>query len=155
MKSIVPSTLLLSSSEIELHYKRPLMDSMYLISNPEDADTILRTYIRPEEIDLCEHFWVILMTTSNRVLSISKVASGTTVGVQTNLKYIFQLILKTNAAHVVLVHNHPGGNLKVSASDIKETKKFLRLAKLMDVTLLDHIIITSESFSSFATEGLL
>ena len=155
MKTQQLSTVLLSSAEIELHYKRPLFDFMYALCCAEDADTLLRTYVNPQQLDLREHFWVILMTNANRVISVCEVASGTTLGVQTNMKYIFQLILKTNAVNVILAHSHPGGNLNASARDIKETKKFLRLAKLMDVTLLDHIIITSESFSSFATEGLL
>lgn len=155
MKPLVPSTLVLSSCEIELHYKRPFFDSMYAICNPEDADTVLRMFVNSKQLDLREHFWVILMTNANRIIGISEIASGTTLGVQTNMKYIFQLILKTNAVNIILAHSHPGGNLNASARDIKETKKFLRLAKLMDVTLLDHIIITSESFSSFATEGLL
>lgn len=155
MKPLVPSTLVLSSCEIELHYKRPLYSEMSFVGCAEDAVRLLKDYVNPHQLDLREHFWVILMTNANRVISICEVASGTTLGVQTNIKYIFQLILKTNAVNVILAHSHPSGNLKVSTRDVKETKKFLRLAKLMDITLLDHIIITSESFSSFATEGLL
>lgn len=155
MKPILLSTELFSSSEIELHYTRPLYSKMCFVGCAEDAVRLLKSYVNPNQLDLREHFWVILMTNANRVISICEVASGTTLGVQTNIKYILQLVLLTNAVNVILSHSHPSGNLKVSARDIKETKKFLRLAKLMDITLLDHIIITSESFSSFATEELL
>ena len=97
MKTL-PSTELLGSSQIEIHYQRPHLQEMYHISCAEDADTILRKYINPQQLDLRECFWVILLTNANRILAISKVATGTTRGVQTNLKYIFQLALLTNAS---------------------------------------------------------
>jgi len=152
MKKLL-STELLGSSKIEIHYKRPHVLEMHHITCAEDVDTILRKYINPQQLDLRECFWVILLTNANRVLAISKVATGTSRGVQTNLKYIFQLALLTNASAIIVAHNHPSGNLNFSKRDISETKKLQRLAKLMDVTLLDHIIITSESFVSFAQEG--
>lgn len=152
MKTL-PSTELLGSSKIEIHYKRPHLNQMYHISCAEDADTILRKCINPQQLDLRESFWVILLTNANRVLATSEVATGTSRGVQTNPKYIFQLALLTNASAIIVAHNHPSGNLTISLRDKKETKKLQRLAKLMDITLLDHIIITSESFVSFAQEG--
>ena len=154
MKTL-PSTELLGSSQIEIHYKRPHLNQMHHISSAEGADTILRKYIKPKQLDLRECFWVILLTNGNRVLAISEVATGTSRGVQTNPKYIFQLALLTNASAIIVAHNHPSGNLNFSKRDISETKKLQRLAKLMDVTLLDHIIITSESFVSFVEEGEL
>jgi len=152
MKTL-PSTELLGSSQIEIHYQRPHLQEMYHISCAEDADTILRKYINPQQLDLRECFWVILLSNANRVLAISEVATGSTRGVQTNLKYIFQLALLTNASAIIVAHNHPSGNLDFSKRDVSETKKIKRLATLMDITLLDHIIITSESFVSFAQEG--
>lgn len=155
MKPTLPSIALYSSSEITLHYKRPLFSTMEHIACAQDAEALLRQYIEPKQLDLREHFWVILMTQANRVISICEVASGTTIGVQINAKYILQLALLTNAVNVILSHSHPSGNLKISERDIKETKKFKRIAKLMDVTLLDHIIITSEGMTSFTIEDIL
>ena len=154
MKTL-PSTELLGSSQIEIHYKRPHLNQMHHISAAEGADTILRKYINLKQLDLRECFWVMLLTNANRVLAISEVATGTSRGVQTNPKYIFQLALLTNASAIIVAHNHPSGNLNFSKRDISETKKLQRLAKLMDITLLDHIIITSESFVSFVEEGEL
>jgi DNA repair protein RadC len=151
----LPSTELLGSSTIEIHYKRPLLQKMHCISSAKDADAILRKYISLEQLDLRECFWVILLTNSNRVLAISEVAAGTSLGVSPNPKYIMQLALLVNASAVIIAHNHPSGNLNFSDSDIKETNKLKCLAKLMDITLLDHIIITSESFTSLVQEGEL
>ncbi|MCP4181184.1 MAG: JAB domain-containing protein [bacterium] len=154
MKTL-PSTELFGSSEIEIYYKRPHLNQMHHISCAENVDEILRKYINSKQLDLRECFWVLLLTNANRVLAISEVATGTSIGVQTNPKYIFQLALLTNASAIIVAHNHPSGNLNFSKRDISETKKIKRLAKLMDITLLDHIIITSESFISFAQEGEL
>jgi DNA repair protein RadC len=155
MKPLLPSNELLGSSKIEIHYTRPHINQMHNITGAEDANNLLRKYINSNQLDLRECFWVILLTTSNRVLAISEVASGTTRGVQTNIKYIMQLALLVNASALIVAHSHPSGNLNISKSDIKETIKLKQLAQLMEITLLDHIIITSESFLSFAREGEL
>lgn len=153
MKPNVPSTTVLSSSEIELHYKRPLFSSMKHIASSEDADNILREFIYVDRIDLKEFFWVILLTCSNRVLGISEVGAGSSKGVVVNIKEILQLALLSNASAVILAHNHPSGNLNFSGSDKRLTNKLKKLTDFMEVTLLDHLIITSESYTSFADNG--
>jgi len=141
--------------EIEILFKRPLYNSTKIISNAEDAQKIIRDFLDTNKIDLKEFFLVVLLTNSNRVLGISEVAVGTTKGVMINIKEIFQLILKTNATAIILAHNHPSGKLTISDSDKKQTKRLLEIAKIMEVTVLDHIIITSESYTSFVNEGEL
>lgn len=155
MKTNLPIRIPFQTSEVRLHYKRPLFESMAHITCAEDAVHYLRQCINPEELDLRETFWVILMTNSNRILAISKVASGTTKGVQTNIKYILQLVLLSNSSSILVAHNHPSGSLNISKEDLKETKKLQHLLKQMEVSLLDHIIITSESFVSFVQEHCL
>lgn len=155
MKTNLPVRIPLSASEVELHYKRPLFDSMVHVTCAEDAVRYLKQSINTKQLDLRESFWVILMTNANRILGISEVATGTTRGVQTNIKYILQLVLLSNSSSVLASHCHPSGNLNPSKKDVSETKKLQRLLKLLEVTLLDHIIITSESFLSFAQEDLL
>lgn len=151
----LPSTELFGSSKIEIHYKRPHFSEMHHITGVDDAVKLLRKYIEPKQLDLRECFWVILMTNSSRVLGISEVAQGTTRGVLINKRYIFQLALLVNASSILLCHNHPSGNLKPSKTDLKETNKVMQLAKLHEMTLLDHIIISSESHLSFVTEDLI
>ena len=152
MKTLLPSTELLGSSQIELHYHRPKLDSMHHITKVEDAHAFLRTYMNPKQMDLRESFWVIFMTNANRVIGISNVANGTTTGVQPNARYIFQLALLTNASAIIIAHNHPSGNLSPSTSDVKETKRIRQIAKALEITVLDHIIISSESYLSMAQE---
>jgi len=155
MKTKQIVTQLLSSYEIELHYKRPLYDDMFHIQGVEEATLCFKSFIHPKRIDLKEFFLVMLLTNANRLIGISEVASGSTIGVMTNVKEIFQLALITNASAIIVCHNHPSGKLNISASDKKETAKLQKLAKLLDITLLDHIVITSEDSISFIQEGLL
>lgn len=70
-------------------------------------------------------------------------------------KVIFQVALKANASSIILCHNHPSGNLKPSENDISLTKKLKNAGNFLDLTVLDHLIITSESYYSFADENLL
>ena len=155
MKTTLPSTELLRCSKIEIHYKRAPADQMHYISNCKRADTVLRKYINCNQLDLRECFWVILLTNANRVLAVSETGQGTSTAVMSNIKYIFQLVLLTNASALILAHNHPSGKLQFSQKDIVETKKIKRLASLMEVSLLDHIIITSETYHSMFEEGEL
>jgi len=155
MKLLLPSTELLDSSLIEIHYQRPRFAEMQHITGAESTVELLRNYINPQQLDLRECFWVVLLTNANRVLGISEVATGTTRGVQTNPKYIMQLALLVNASALILAHNHPSGKLTKSERDVKETNKLKKLSNLMEITLLDHIIITSESYLSFAEQGTL
>ena len=155
MKNKLPMLHYLGSYVVELCYSRPLLSEMYNVTCAEDAEKYLRLFINPKQLDLRECFWVILMTNANRIIAISEVATGTSKGVQSNPKYIFQLAFLTNASAIIVAHSHPSGNLNISVSDIKETRKISRIAKEMDITLLDHIIITSESFVSLAQENKL
>ncbi|SDW82489.1 RadC-like JAB domain-containing protein [Lutibacter oricola] len=154
MKHPITTSLMLPY-EIEIHYKRPLFESMTPIKSAEDANHVLRSCINTDKIDLKECFWVLLLTNANRLLGISEVAVGTSTGVLINTKEILQLVLLTHANAIIVAHNHPSGKLLFSESDKKQTKRLQELAKIMEVNLLDHIIITSESFLSFANEGEL
>jgi DNA repair protein RadC len=69
---------------------------------------------------------------------------------------IFQYALKANAAQIILAHNHPSGNLKPSDADLSITKKIKEAARYLDITILDHIILSiDERNYSFAEEGVL
>ncbi|MFD2916861.1 JAB domain-containing protein [Psychroserpens luteus] len=155
MKTTLPVTQLMGCHEIEVCYKRPLFNKTMLIKSSKDADRILRSYINLKRVDLKEFFWVIPLSNANCVLGISEIGSGTIKSVSTNLHEIYQLVLLTNASGLIIAHNHPSGQLKPSETDKQITKKLTKLAELFDVTLLDHLIITSESYFSFSDNHIL
>lgn len=141
--------------EVTIHYKRPNVSVMPKIDSSKDAENVIRSIVDVSRIDHKEFFWVILLSRGNRVLGVAKTAEGSTEGVSVNLKEIFQLTIKSNAAAVILCHNHPSGNLQPSQADVSITKKVKEFAKLLDVAVLDHLIITTEGYYSFVDEGVL
>jgi len=141
-------TTLIPCAEIQLHYKRTSFEEAEHINGPEAAVHILRSYIDTNRIDLKEFFWVLLLSNANQLLGISEVAVGVTTGVIVPIREIIQLALLANATGIIACHNHPSGKLTPSEQDKRYTQKLRKAAKLFEITLLDHIIITSEGHTS-------
>lgn len=135
--------------EVEIHYKRPVLNDNLKIKSSEDSVRLLRQFIDTKRIDYKEFFWVLLLNNSNQLLGISEIAVGSTNGVTVNIKEVFQLALLTNATCIIVAHNHPSGKLKASEADKRITQKLMKASKLLDLTFLDHLIITSEDFMSY------
>ena len=142
-------------NEVSIIYKRTLYDEKMRITSSLDASNIFRKIIDENRIDYKEIFCVMLLSRANQVLGVSEIGSGSNAGVVMNTLELFQLAILCNASSIVLAHNHPSGNLVPSAQDIECTYKIKEASKLLDIKLLDHIIISSESHYSFSDEGLL
>ena len=124
----------------------------YRITSSEDVYQL----IKPELLDLLhEEFWVIAMSRANDVLKKIKVSSGGISGTVADPKIIFKQALDSNASAIILVHNHPSGNLKPSEADIRLTRKMKESGNLLELPVLDHIIFSNNEYFSFADEGLL
>jgi len=141
--------------EIEVIYKRPAISEMKDISRSSEAEEIFRIMIPEGKIDFKEFFLIALLSRCNRLLGVSNVSTGTSAGTCVNVKEILQLALKTNASAIIVCHNHPSGNIQPSESDIKLTEKIKQACKLFEIVLLDHVIISSEGYYSFADEGMI
>lgn len=102
-----------------------------------------------------EEFWVMSLSVSLSVLSIQKVGEGGFTATYVDTKRIFKTALSHSASKIMIAHNHPSGNLKPSEQDISLTKRIRDAAKIMDIGLLDHIIVTGRGYYSFADEGIL
>ncbi|MDO5969301.1 JAB domain-containing protein [Flavivirga aquimarina] len=137
-------------NEIEIYYKRPIFNQNRIVKNSKDSERLLRAFIDDKRIDYKEFFWVMLLSNANQVIGISEIAMGNTSSVPVNIKEIHQLTLLANASAIIVAHNHPSGKLSPSESDKSLTKKLKNTSKLFDVTLLDHLILTSEDFISFS-----
>lgn len=146
---------LLALHEVEIVYLGPVVDASNKITKSKDAYDILELVFDRRKINYKEMFYVLLVNRANRCIAVSQIGVGATFGVAVNIKEILQLALKTNASGVILSHNHPSGNLNPSEEDKKLTYKVKSALELMDVNLLDHLILTNSSYTSFADEGIL
>jgi DNA repair protein RadC len=140
---------------VGLVFKRPPLDDMPKISSAEDAARLFRKVFDTNTIDLKEHFWVMLLTTSNSLLGIAEVGRGSAVQTIVDVKEILLLGLLTNAQAIVIGHNHPSGSLSASESDILITGKLKKACNNHCMNLLDHIILTTEGHLSMEAEGLM
>jgi DNA repair protein RadC len=138
--------------EVEIVYKRPVLSLMQAVKYPEDIVELFRGLIPEDKIDFKEFFLVALLSRSNYVFGVSVISIGATDGTCVNVKEIFQLAIRTNCAGIILCHNHPSGNLKPSQSDINLTRRIKEACHLCEITLLDHLILTSEGHNSFIDE---
>ena len=96
---------------------------------------------------------MLLLNRANKVLGYVLLSLGGTAGTVVDPKVIFQAALKTNAHGIILCHNHPSGNLTPSSQDISLTKQLRDAGKFLEIALLDHLILTTEGYYSFADEG--
>jgi DNA repair protein RadC len=112
--------------------------------------------MKPELLDLPkEEFWVLLLNRANRLIRKEQISSGGVSGTVADPKIIFKSALEHYASSIVLVHNHPSGNLKPSQSDINLTQKMKEAGKLLEIPVLDHLIFGDNGYMSFVDDGLL
>lgn len=141
-------------SALELGRRRK--ESQYLekptITCSKDAYEV----IKPELLDLAyEVFWVLLLNRANQVIKKCQISSGGISGTVADPKIIFKVALESMCSGIILVHNHPSGNLKPSNADITLTKKVKEAGSLLEIPVLDHIIFTDKGYLSFADEGMM
>ena len=112
--------------------------------------------IAPTIVDLPhEEFWILLLNRSNQVIGRERVSKGGVAGTVVDAKIIFKTALQALASSVILCHNHPSGNLKPSQADIDITKKLKQGGVSIDISVLDHLIVSDRGYYSFADEGVI
>ena len=147
---------LLKVAEVELIYKTKVKASdRPKITCSKDAYKLLLGTWDENKIELVEQFKVLLLNRGNRVLGIYEVSTGGITGTVADLRLIFAAALKANSIYIMLSHNHPSGNLKPSRADDQMTAKFKEAGRYLDITVLDHLIVSKEGYYSYADEGVL
>lgn len=153
-KKVAPTWTKLA--EVELVYKSKVKASERpVVKDSKDCSNILREVWDENKIEMQEEFKVLFLNRSNRVIGIYEVSAGSIAGTIADPRLILAAAIKCLCACMILCHNHPSGNLKPSRADEELTTKIAEAAKYHDIKVLDHIIISSESYYSFADEGLL
>lgn len=143
-------------SEIELIYKTKVKASERpKITTSSDCYRLFLKQWDVNKLEFVEQFKVMLLSRANRVLGIYEVSTGNVSSCIADPRQIFCAAIKANASFLVACHNHPSGNLKPSKADETLTHQLVQAGIILDLKVLDHIIITPESYFSFADEGLL
>jgi DNA repair protein RadC len=142
-------------SEIHVSYKPGLISSTTTINNSQNAYEILKSLFPADTISLQEQFVVLYLNRANRVIGSYQLSKGGITGAIADVRLILSVALKTLATGLILAHNHPSGNLKPSEADIQLTQKVKDAAKLMDIEVLDHMILSSNGYFSFTDDGII
>lgn len=143
-------------AEIQLSYRQKVRPSqMPKVSASRDAYEILRRGWNEDKISLQEQFKLLVLNRAHKVLGQLELSTGGVSGTIADPKLIFAAALRANASGIIVAHNHPSGNLSPSQSDIDLTRKLTNAGKFLEIQMLDHLIITTEGYYSFADNGCL
>lgn len=108
-----------------------------------------------DDIDIYESFFLILMNVRNKPIAWAKVAQGGINEVGVDVMILAKFVVDSMAKNVILVHNHPSGNLTPSAPDKKLTKQVVDALALLGARVSDHVILSSTDYYSFRENGLI
>lgn len=140
--------------ELELRYKKSQLKKVKIQDSAGAANTF-RQIFNENTIDYREEFYAMYLNRANNTIAWYNVSRGGISGTVADLKIILSLALKVGASGFIVAHNHPSGELKPSEADLSLTKKLKQAGQLLDLHLLDHLILTSEDYISFADKCLI
>lgn len=122
------------------------------INSSRDGYNIMRRHL----MDLNhEEFWIILLGRSQKVLGKELISKGGLTATVCDPKIIFLSAIQYQASGIILVHNHPSGNLKASHEDISLTRNLVNAGRMLDIKIFDHLIITDNGYTSLGDEDLM
>ncbi|WP_299111783.1 DNA repair protein RadC [uncultured Winogradskyella sp.] len=102
-----------------------------------------------------EEFWILYLNNSNKVIKKNQLSKGGITGTLVDVRLVLKNALEVGAVALILCHNHPSGTLKPSQADKDITKKLKHAAQSLDISVLDHLIVTEKAYFSFADENIL
>jgi len=141
------------SAALELGRRRAIDDARTKqIRNPTDAVAVLRPLFLDSVV---ESFYVVYLNRANRILRLECVSVGGMTGTVVDVRLVFKRALELRASSLVLSHNHPSGNDRPSDADDRLTDQFSKAGKLLDITIIDHVIIAGHLHYSYAEDGRL
>lgn len=120
------------------------------IHNPEE---VWKFFVKKVKGETREVFYCLYLSQSNGALCFEQVSVGTSTAALIDLKGIVRTALLVGTESLIFVHNHPSGNCEPSDDDKKMTKKLVAACDLFGIQVLDHLIITDESFLSMKERG--
>lgn len=143
-------------AEIELSYTPLIKPSLRpQVTRTEDAYALFVSTWDKSKIGFVEQFKVMVLNKANRVLGICTLSTGSPTQTIADPKQVFVVALKANATAIILCHNHPSGHVSPSTADVELTHRMKKAAAFLDMSLLDHLIISTDAYYSFAGEGTL
>jgi DNA repair protein RadC len=134
--------------------KEPTNVEVQQISSPHHAQRYMRQFWG-DDIEVYESFFLVLLNRANQTIGYVKISQGGIVGTVVDVKIIAKYVIDSLASACMVAHNHPSGSLHPSEPDKQITKKLKSVLDLLECKLLDHVILTKESYYSFSENDIL
>lgn len=148
--------MIIPEIKIAVTYDKSIKRSEFeTILDAQSAEKVFRKVFDADTFDWIESMVMLCLNKQNKVIGFYKVSSGGISGTLCDPKVVFTVALNCGASSIMLAHNHPSGNTKPSPADIQVTNKIKKGGELLDIQLLDHLILTDESYYSMNNEGIL
>ncbi|MCC6373087.1 MAG: JAB domain-containing protein [Bacteroidia bacterium] len=127
------------------------------IVNSEDIYSVMqRILLRENKIERNkEHFWIIGLAQNSRILYIELISIGTINSAPVDPMEVFSIALQKRTVKIILVHNHPSGNIKPSEEDKDITDRLIQVGNIINIKVSDHLIITEKTYNSFSDTGIM
>ena len=127
------------------------------VNNPKNVAEVLQKILKTENLidQDKEHFWVIGLNTRNVVKYLELVSLGTLDANLVHPREVFRFAVMKAVASVIVAHYHPSGGTEPSADDLAITRRLEEAGKILGIEILDHLIITKNTYYSFKDKGLI
>lgn len=122
------------------------------ISSPSDIAEIFIPLLKDE---VKEIFIVVCLNSSNKIIKFEKISTGNLNSSVVHPREVFKVAIENNSANIILIHNHPSGNIEPSSEDIRLTKKMVEAGKILEIQVFDHIIIGGNKFTSMVEQRII
>ncbi|HIU38047.1 MAG TPA: DNA repair protein RadC [Candidatus Limisoma intestinavium] len=143
---------LLSAIELGKRYAQENIEETPTLNTPDKVFATMRYHFADLQH---EEFWAIYLNNAKRMISKIRISQGGVSATIIDPKIILRYAIENLATAIILVHNHPSGNLMPSREDDNQTERIAKAAKLFDIQLVDHLIVAAGNFYSYANEGRL
>jgi len=151
-KGIGPAKAIIIQSAMEVGRRR--IGSENMTTEVITGSSSVAKYLQARLMDLShEVFAVLFLNRANRIKHFEIISVGGITGTVADPRIILKKALEEEAVSLILCHNHPSGNLKPSKADEDLTSKIRHAARFFDINILDHIIVSTDGYYSFADEG--
>jgi len=143
---------IISALELGRRRKEQEPPKLLKITSSRQVYELMRPDLYDESV---EQVYLLLLNRSNGLIKKERVSQGGTTASVVDPKVVFRFALEQGAHSLILIHNHPSGNLQPSDTDKRLTQRLQKIGKELELPLIDHLIYTDQGYFSFADEGIM
>lgn len=129
------------------------IEDFKVVNNSRLMNVVFKQIWNQNDLTIRESFYAIFFNPKLDVVGYRKIGDGSLDAVMVDMRIIFSSALLANATHIAVAHNHPSGSLKPSSADFNLTQQIVSASKVLNISFLDHLIITEDDYYSFRDEG--